>query len=399
MLADAPLFNGDLFSEEALRSPFDLYQSVRDLAPVVRLADHDIYAIGRFADVQAALRAPEILISGQGTGLNPVVNAPNCNRPTVESDGERHRRLRGMLNKVLLPGPLKQYRSVMQDLIGERVASLVDQGTFDGVQLLAGHLPLEIVSHLVGLPDVNRANMLRWAGAAFNTVAPIPVEGPAARRVAQDFVSVKEVRDYLRTLEPGELQPGSWTHQLFQKVADGELPEADARAAVSAFVLPSLDTTISAASWLIQILGRLPDQWQRLYDDPTLVRSAVFEGMRYNSVARWFSRVAVRDYEVDGYLVPEGARVMVMYQCANRDERHYPDPERFEVTRNPTDQLGWGTGPHVCAGMHLARMEMEALLEALIEQRVRIEVDAPVIGTNRGLYTIENMPMRLMRNG
>jgi cytochrome P450 len=90
---------------------------------------------------------------------------------------------------------------------------------------------------------------------------------------------------------------------------------------------------------------------------------------------------------------------MVMYQCANRDERHYPDPERFEVTRNPTDQLGWGTGPHMCAGMHLARMEMEALLEALIEQRVRIEVDAPVIGTNRGLYTIENMPMRLMRNG
>jgi cytochrome P450 len=394
--AHPPIFAGDLFHDDALRSPFGLYRAIRDLAPVVRLEDHDFYAIGRFADVQSALRAADILVSGQGTGLNAVVNAPNENRPTVESDGERHRRLRGVLNKTLLPAHLKQYRSLMSEMIASRVDMLIDGHSFAGSRQLAGHLPIEIVSHLVGLPDVDRANMLRWAAAAFNTIAPIPETGPVAKQVAADFEALQQVREYLRMIDPAQLKPDSWTDRLFRQVADGDLSESDARAAISGLVLPSLDTTISAASWLLYNLARFPDEWDKLRSDPSLIRSAVLEGMRFSSVARWFSRVAVRDYDVDGYLVPAGSRIMVMYQCANRDERRFADPDRFDVTRNAADQLGWGTGPHMCAGMHLARMEMETLLEALVERVARIEVYDAVIGINRGLHTIERLPMRLV---
>ena len=133
----------------------------------------------------------------------------------------------------------------------------------------------------------------------------------------------------------------------------------------------------------------------KLRRDPSLISSAVFEGVRHSAVVRWFSRLAVADYRAADVFVPEGTRVMVMYGSANRDERHYQDPDRFLVDRNPQDQLGWGTGPHMCGGMHLARLEMEVLLEALVENVETLEVDQPVLGTNRGLYGFESLPMRM----
>jgi cytochrome P450 len=393
-----PAFSADLFADNVLRQPFDLYQSLRDTAPVVRLRlnEQDYFAIGRFKGVERALRSPEALISGRGIGFNAVVNAPIDNRPTIESDGERHRRLRRLLNMSLLPGAIRDFEPMMRRTIDERINGLVDAGWVEGVLAICSHLPLEIVSHLVGLPDVNRANMLRWASAAFNTIGPLEESGPVGERLKRDFASLSELRQYLKELNPAELKPGSWTGKLFQRMSVGEIPEADARAAVSGFVIPSLDTTISAQSWLLYNLGAYPDEWERLRNDPSLIGAAVLEGMRYTSVVRWFSRYVVQDYVVDGYLVPEGSRVMIMYQSANRDERHYPDAERFDVGRKPIDQLGWGTGPHMCAGMHLAKLEMEALLHALVRHVRRIEIGEPIISLNRSLYTLEQLPIRLV---
>ncbi len=391
-----PGFPADLFSDDALRQPFDLYRSLRDTAPVVRLADHDVFAIGRFKDVQQALRSPQALISGRGIGFNEVVNAPIDNRPAVESDGQRHNRLRRLLNMSLLPGAVRDFEPMMRQKIAERVSGLVDAGWVEGVLDIASHLPLEIVSHLVGLPDVNRTNMLRWASAAFNLIGPLEDSGPVGERLKRDFQSLSEVRQYLKSLDPAELKPGSWTAKLFQQMSNGEIPEADARAAISGFVIPSLDTTISAQSWLLYNLGTFSDQWERLRSDPSLIASAVLEGMRHTSTVRWFSRYTAQNYVVDGYHVPEGSRVMIMYQCANRDERHYPDADRFDISRKPMDQLGWGTGPHMCAGMHLAKLEMEALLHALVRHVRRIEIGEPVISLNRSLYTLEKLPIRLV---
>lgn len=158
--------------------------------------------------------------------------------------------------------------------------------------------------------------------------------------------------------------------------------------------MPSLDTTIYAKGNLLYNLGANPGQWALLRDKPELISSAVLEGVRYSAIVRWFSRVAIADYQVEDFVVPEGARVMILYGSANRDERQYPDPDLFDVSRNPVDQLGWGTGPHMCAGMHLAKLEMEVLLEALVDRVARIEVGEPTIGTNRGLYGFEALPVK-----
>lgn len=384
-----PVYEGDIFSDEALRHPYDHYSAIRSLGPVVRLRDHDVYALARFDDVQAALRSPEALISGRGVGLNDIINAPMPEPTVIHSDGARHRTLRNNLSKPLMPAALKQHREMLKGMIETQIRECVGNGTFEGVERLARHLPLAAISYLVGLPEDGRQNMLRWATAQFTMQAPYSPD-------VEEAVSVfRESRAYLNNVDPKTLREGSWADLLFKAVEAGKLTEGEARAAVSGYVLPSLDTTINSKSNLLYNLGRFEDQWKLLKREPTLIPSAVVEGMRFNSVVRYFSRFAQTEYRHGDVVIQPGSRVAIMYAAANRDERHYPDPDRFDITRNPQDQLGWGTGPHMCVGMHLAKLEMEVLLEALVENVEVIEVDEPRFGTNKGLYGLETLPMRL----
>ncbi|EJL30817.1 cytochrome P450 [Caulobacter sp. AP07] len=383
----APTFTKDLFTAEALRDPFPLYREIRDLGPVVKLEDPDVYALARFEDVQRALRTPEILVSGRGVGFNDISNS---RPPTIiNSDGERHRRVRAPMAKQIMPAELKQHRAQLRECIAAQIALVRDGGWVDGVRAVAQHLPLTAISHMVGLPEAGRDNMLRWASAAFNVV------GPRLDNLATDLAVMAEARQYMLDVDPADLGQGSWAAYLFEAAQAGKLSLEEARGALSGFIIPSLDTTIYAQGNLLYNLGAHRDQWDALKRNPDLIGNAVVESVRHSAVVRWFSRVAAKDYAVGEVIVPEGARVMLMYGSANRDERRYAEPDRFDVTRSATDQLGWGTGPHMCAGMHLAKMEMEVLLEVLVEQVDWIEVGAPTIGVSQGLYGYDALPLRL----
>lgn len=375
-----------LFSDESLRDPFADYRRLRDAGAVVRLGTPDVHALGRFADVQAALRNSEALISGEGVGFSAVFNAPK-GMNVIQSDGELHRRLRTTVMKPLFPAALKEARGDLKAMIAARVATLVDVGWFDAMQELAPCLPVGAISRLVGLPEAGREQMLKWAAAAFNVIGP--EQAPA------DLATMQEAFAFMRGLSEESVREGSWAGQLFSAARAGRLSMQEAMAAMSAYVIPSLDTTILAKGHLLRNLASDPAQWALLREEPSRTGAAVLENMRHSSVLRWFSRVAATDYEVGGEIIPRGARVMILYGCANRDERRYPDPDRFDLTRDARDHLGWGTGQHMCAGMHLARIEMEVLLEALIEARVDIETGEPVVGANRGLYGFERLPMRM----
>lgn len=376
----------DLFGEASLQNPFADYRTLRDAGPVVRLAMPNVHAIGRFAEVQAALRAADILISGEGVGFSDAFNAPK-GMNVLQSDGDLHRRLRATVTKPLTPARLSQARADLKAMVAERIGALKGQGWFDAMPSLASFLPVEAVSHLVGLPEAGRERMLEWAGAAFNVIGP--------RQDPTDVASMRDAFGFLSTLGPDKVRDGSWASELFGAAANGRLSMQEAMAAISAYVIPSLDTTILAKGHLLYNLATHPDQWALLKDRPELVSSAVLEGVRHSSVLRWFSRVAVEDYAVGDCIVPAGERVMLLYGCANRDERRYAEPDRFDIQRDARDHLAWGTGPHMCAGMNLARVEMDVLLEALIEQDVTLEAGEPVMGTNSGLFGFAKLPYRL----
>ncbi len=390
MAEHAPLLDLDLFSEASLRDPFDDYRTLRDAGPAVRLKRPDVYAIGRFAEVQAALRDSEALISGEGVGFGEAFNAPK-GLNVIQTDGELHRRMRMTVMKPLSPARLKEVRPELKAMIITRVDALVGQGWFDAIAELARFLPVEAVSHFIGLPEVGRERLLDWAAAAFNVIGPD--QDPA------DVALMREAFGFMASLSEDKVRDGSWAGDLFAAARAGRLSMGEAMAALSAYLIPSLDTTILAKGHLLANLARDPEQWAMLRVKPELIPAAVLEGVRRDSVLRWFSRVAARDYDVDGVTVPEGARVMLLYCCANRDERRYADPDRFDITRDVRDHLAWGTGAHMCAGMNLARIEMEVLLEALVEAGVTLDAGEPVVGTNRGLYGFTALPFRLERKG
>ncbi|WP_395336381.1 cytochrome P450 [Novosphingobium sp. BL-8H] len=386
MTKAVPELDVDLFGVEALQNPFPHYRKLRDAGPLVRLETPGVYAIGRFHDVQAALRDADRLISGEGVGFNDVFNAPK-GMNVLQSDGDLHKRLRAAVTKPLTPARLSQARADLKAMVSERIGALKGQGWFDAMPALASFLPVEAVSHLVGLPDAGRERMLEWAGAAFNVIGP--------RQEPEDIANMRDAFGFLSTLTPEKVREGSWAAELFCAVTNGRLSMQEVMAAISAYVIPSLDTTILAKGHLLANLARNPDQWALLKERRELVGAAVLEGVRHSSVLRWFSRVAASDYAVGDYVIPAGERVMLLYGCANRDERRYDDPDRFDILRDARDHLAWGTGPHMCAGMNLARIEMEALLEALLDRDVDLAMGDPVVGTNAGLFGFVNLPFRI----
>ncbi len=385
-------YHEDLFSPAALRAPFEHYRALRDLGPLVRLAEPDVFAIARFDDVRNALRASDVLVSGEGVGFSDVFNRPGAPN-IISSDGDLHKRLRAEVMRPLMPSQLRQHRALLKDLITERVAALVDRGPFDAMTEIATLLPTVAISVLVGLPEDGRASMLDWAAATFNAI------GPDKPEFASDFALLGQARAYLARQDRAGLREGSWGRGMFEAVDAGRLSEAEARGALSAYVLPSLDTTILAKGILLHNLATAPVQWRLLKDDPSLITSAVLESVRHSSVVRWFSRVARADHPVGDHVIPEGARVMLIYGAANRDERRYPDPDRYDIRRDARAQLSWGTGAHMCAGLHLARIEMEVLLEALVEHCDVLEAGEPEMGANRGLYGFKALPFELRSRG
>lgn len=378
----------DLFADASLRDPFEDYRRLRNLGPLVKLASPDVYALSRYDDVREALRASDILISGEGVGFSEAFNAPR-GKNVLQTDGEVHRRMRAAVTRPLKPGHLDEARPRFKAMIAGRIAALAEAGEFDAMQKLARFLPVEAIADLVGLEPEGRERMLEWAAAAFNAIGP--VQDP------DDIESTKAAFGYMMKLHPSRVRQGSWAGQLFEAAQEGSISLIEALGAISAYVIPSLDTTILAKGHLLHNIARDPAQWALLRERPELIPAAVLEGVRHSSVIRWFSRVAVQDYAVADQVVPAGARVMLLYGSANRDERHYPDPDRFDVNRDARDHLAWGRGVHMCAGLYLARMEMEVMLEALLESGATPRSGAPVVGANKGLFGFTALPYELTR--
>jgi cytochrome P450 len=201
--------------------------------------------------------------------------------------------------------------------------------------------------------------------------------------------------EYAMTVSREQVVPDSWLDHLFSSVDAGELSIEEAHAMVFDYSIPSLDTTILATGEMLYRLATEPGLFDALKAKPELISAAVLESVRLGSPIRGFTRVATQDVAIGDAVLPKGSRVILLYGAANYDERHYADPEKFDLGRNPRDQLGWGYGPHFCAGMHLAKMEMEALLRELVSQVDHIEIGRPERLLNSILQGYARMPMKL----
>lgn len=386
---DVPTYDVDLYSDEVLRDPYPHYRTLRELGAAVWLPRHDLYAIGRFDEVRAALRNPTVFSSADGVAANGNVNEMSRGT-TLASDAPLHDRLRAIIGAPLSPRSLEEIGPQIRAEARRLVDHLVERKQFDAVTDLAQYLPLTIVSKLVGLEDYGRGSMLRWASATFNVLGTMNERGCAA------MADIHEMRSYLGVPDIRErLRPGSWGRRIFEAADRGEVEPERCPVLMRDYLGPSLDTTIFATANLILLFGRHPDQWQLVREDPKLIPSAINEALRLESPIRGFTRCVSSNATVMDVLIPGGSRALLLYASANRDERKWQDPERFDVRRRANDHLGFGNGTHMCAGLHLARLEMTALLEVLVEKVRSFDIGEPVLALNNVLRGLTSLPVRV----
>ncbi|WP_306316953.1 MULTISPECIES: cytochrome P450 [unclassified Streptomyces] len=380
-----PVSDVDLYTPGARADPYPLYEELRALGPVVRLSRYDLYALPRYQDVRTALMEWRTFSSARGVFVDPEMNA-QLSGITLCSDPPEHTAMRSVLGHPLRQDRMRDITPTIEAEAERIVTKLVDRGRFDAATELAEHLPMAVVSDLVGLPDRGRDKMLEWAAAMWD------MQGPADERFTNAAPVVEEFMAYVADeAVPGRIDPDGWAAHLYRAADRGELPREKCPALMLDYVTPSLDTTILAIANTIALFAQHPDQWDLLRADRTLVPHAINESLRLESPVPQFSRVLTADHEIDGVALPAGSRVALLYGSANRDERHYPDPERFDITRRPSDHLAFGRGEHVCVGMHLARLEMTALLNHLADRVTRFETVSSTPMLNNGLRGLEHL--------
>ncbi|NOX29600.1 MAG: cytochrome P450 [Actinobacteria bacterium] len=365
----APSSNLALYTDDVLADPWPTYQELRDLGGTVWLEQYGMFVHPRFEECRAALRDSDTYTSAQGVMMNDLMNE-TLQGILLCTDGEEHSAMRKVIGAPLTPSALASQRERITDEAEQLVERLVEQGRFDAATELAHHLPVTIVSELVGLPETGRERMIEWAHANFDCFGPPNARTEAAFPIVEEMVAYAS-----NECVPGKLRPGGWAAQIWEAAERGDIAADKPPAMMNDYMGPSLDTTIFATASMIRLFAEHPDQWTRLREQPDLALNAINEVLRIETVLHTLSRVLTVEHTVDGVTMPAGSRVIILYASANRDERQFRDPDVFDITRsNAAEHLGLGFGTHSCPGGNLARIEMRALLTALLPRVERFDL-------------------------
>jgi cytochrome P450 len=387
-IATTPRSDVDIFSEDVMAAPYPVFQQLRDAGPVVHLDRFGVYAVPRYQQARDVLADWESFSSAD-IAFNNDFNEYMSDFSILRSDPPLHDAMRNTLAAKLARRALREQEPAISRRAKDIVGRLVEQGSFDAVTDLARRFPVEIVGDLIGLPEDGREDLLRMVDANFNCF------GPDNERTRASLPRRAELADYMRVSVTREnLAEGSMGRAVYEAADAGAIPAQAAPWLVMAYVTAGMDTTVHALGHAVWLMAEHPDQWELLRTDRSLVPPAFREVLRYESPVQAFGRTVRTDWTVEeDVTLPAGTKLAVLFGSANRDERRWPDPERFDVTRDNIGHLAFGYGLHGCAGQALARIEGEAILNALLDKVTRIAADAPVRHFNNVLRGLESLPI------
>ncbi|QNG39222.1 cytochrome P450 [Geodermatophilaceae bacterium NBWT11] len=392
-----PALDLDPFDPEVLRDPLPAHAALRDAGPLVRLPRYDTYAIARYADVRAALSDWQSFESSAGVGLTNFRTETPWRPPSLllEADPPAHDAPRTVLARILGPRALRRLRedwaadavALVDDLLGGR-----SEVEVDAVPTLAAAFPLRVFPDAVGLRADGREHLLPYGDHAFNafgpTDNPLVLAGNEHMAEHAGWVGQQCLRE--------NLAPAGFGADIWAAADRGDLTHAQAPLVVRSLLTAGVDTTVHGIGAVLHALAATPGAWDLLRARPELVRVAFDEAVRWESPVQAFFRTTVRDVPVADAVVPAGAKVLVFFAAANRDPRHWADPDAFDLTRDPSGHVGFGMGIHQCVGQHVARLEAESLLTALLARVTRLELTGePVRHLNNTLRAWDSLPLRL----
>ncbi|MDQ1517059.1 MAG: cholest-4-en-3-one 26-monooxygenase [Actinomycetota bacterium] len=351
------------------------------------------WVVSRHDDVRAVSRDPATFSSADGIHLRRT--ATHHFRPNmINMDDPDHSRVRKLVSGGFTPRVVRAFERHYADLArGVVDKALANGGAFDGVRDVAAELPLLAICEVLGAPEADRFRIFGWSNTLLSSEDPEYAPTPEAfQESVMAMVAYAGELAERRRREPGD--------DLVSALLgpDGDLPLTDAEfeGLVLLLLAAGNETTRNAIAHGLHAFAAHPDQWDVLRSDPAAtLDTAVEEMIRWASPVNYMSRTATSDVDVQGQKIRAGDKVALLYASANRDEAAFAAPERFDVRRDPNHHLAFGFGPHFCLGATLARIELRALLEAMVPGIASLELTAPVRRVRSSfLNGLKDLPLR-----
>jgi cytochrome P450 len=347
---------------------YDIYRELRDESPLAR-SPAGFWAVSRFADVFALASDPATWSSER-----TVISPPGL-VPTIQSlDPPRHDRLRALVSLAFTPKRVREMEPRVRAIARELLAPVLEAGGGDLLTAYARHIPSRVIGEMIGIPDERIPDFLHWTEAMVELpqgrTQSEAIKDPAAS-IYREFAVLLEER---RRARRNDLMSA-----LIDAKLDGQaLTQEELLGFCFVLVVAGNDTTTNLIANGAVLLAEHPDQRRLLAEDPSLLPDAIEEMLRYESPAQALPRRLLRDTELHGRKLREGEQLFLLFGSANRDEREFEEPERFDARRRIKRHLAFGQGIHFCLGKSLARLEARVAFEELLARAPGYELAGPV---------------------
>jgi cytochrome P450 len=355
--------------------PYPVYRRLREEAPLYRNEQHDFYALSRYEDVERGLVDRETYISGRG-GILELIRAGIEMPPGVLifEDPPLHTVHRSLLSRVFTPRKMSALEPQVRAFCARSLDPLVGTGHFDFVRDLGAQMPMRVIGMLLGIPESDQESVRDLSDAALRTR-----EGEPMRITQERFASGEAFAEYIdwRAEHPSDDLMTELLHAEFEDETGTtrRLTRDEVLTYVNVVAGAGNETTTRLIGWAGKTLGDHPDQRRQLVEDRALIPNAIEEILRYEPPAPHVARYVDRDVEVHGETVPEGSVMLMLVGAANRDDRRYPEGDRFDIRRDVGQHLTFGYGVHYCLGAALARLEGRVALDEVLLRFPEWEVD------------------------
>lgn len=378
-LKSAKAFKFNLFDPKVRINPYPTYHRLRSESPVHQYFVGGDWLVSRYTDVKAVLRGgcvrsqdkPKSIqernqyLQDKGKNLNTL--AHTTSRFLFYMDPPDHTRLRSLVVKVFSPVIVERMRPRIQEIVNESLDKVRHKGSMDIIADFAIPLPVTVISRLLGIPQKDQDQLNQWSNVLARILDSLVSleEFEAMNEVTEAF------KEYLRALiakREKKPQADLISALIAAKEQSDRLSEEELLATCIMLFATGEESTVNTIGNGMLALLNHPDQIEQLKKEPTKIKSAVEEILRYDSPVQTTTRIATVNFEIGNQTIQAGEKVVLCLGAANRDPEQFPDPDRLNINRDPNPHVAFGDGIHYCLGAGLARIQVQIAINALIQQ-------------------------------
>jgi cytochrome P450 len=392
----------DPFAPEIRANPYPTYKRMREEAPIYWTPDgspmltryEDILGIlrdhDRWSNDGSKSRYAEAAQDTDGAGMLSAIGA----RPMLFTDPPDHTRLRGLVNKAFTPRVVDRLRPRMESIVDELLDEVAGGGTMDIIEHIAYPLPVIMIAELLGVPASDRELLKGWSVPLARTIDPLDNMAPEfINEVAAAGLAFIAYFAQLINERRQSPQDDLLSALIAAEEAGDKLTQEEVIVNLILLLIAGHETTTNLIGNGMLALMRHPAEMAELRDDPSIIKTAVEELLRYDSPVQLDARTALEDVEVAGVMIPKKEQPILLLAAANRDPAEFTDPDRLDLRRVPNAHVAFSSGIHFCVGASLARAEGQVAINTMLRRMPNLALadDSPPYKENvtlRGLATL-----------